>query len=201
MRWPTSGSALGSAGVSVGAAAVGVTVGGLELAGRPHADIWSNGWIIGSMVVAGLGLVIAGVFFLLDVFARGGGGDRAAPGAGPIVESAEPTVALGLAAASRASAPQDRRLVVDRWRCTTNGFEVPALMRIRDNNIYHPALTRPSEEKPKSVKIGVLVGCEALGDEPATSSIRAGFLALDWRSWYWPWSFGPPMAPRARLRT
>ena len=66
MRWPTSGLALGSAGVSVGAAAVGVTVGALELAGRPHADIWSNGWVIASTVVAGTGLAIAAVFFVVS---------------------------------------------------------------------------------------------------------------------------------------
>jgi hypothetical protein len=77
MRWPTSASALGSAGVSVGAAAVGVAVGALELSGRPHADVWANGWVIGSVVVAGVGLVTAIVFLVLGIFARGRRGESA----------------------------------------------------------------------------------------------------------------------------
>jgi hypothetical protein len=185
MRWPTSASALGSAAVSVGAAAVGVAVGALELSGRPHADIWSNGWVIGSIMVAGIGLMIATVFFVLEIFSRSRGestGSQTGPAAGP----ANPASGLEFAPGDSpnhqvkaSSVRQDDRLVTDRWRCTTDGFEVPALLRIRDNSIFHPALMqRPPGEKPSSVKIGVLVGCAPLGEEAATSAIRAAFLAF-----------------------
>jgi hypothetical protein len=65
---PHAGLALGAAGVSAAVGAVAVAVGGLQLAGRSHPDIWSNVWVVGAIAICGIGLLIAVVIFLLDLF-------------------------------------------------------------------------------------------------------------------------------------
>jgi hypothetical protein len=64
--------------------------------------------------------------------------------------------------------------ITNRWRNTTNGFEVPGLMRIRDHSMSHPGY--PPENLPPSVRAAMLVACTPLGPAPATSDIRASFL-------------------------
>jgi hypothetical protein len=54
-----------SVGVALAAGALVVTVGagliapgGIELAGLPHPDIWSNAWVSGGVAVIALGVLI-----------------------------------------------------------------------------------------------------------------------------------------------
>lgn len=63
------------------------------------------------------------------------------------------------------------------WQHTTDGAEVPALMRIRDVAMSHPGYMHP-QHKPPSVRIGILVACDPLGAEPSTSELRNRFLGL-----------------------
>lgn len=68
-----------------------------------------------------------------------------------------------------------------RWRYTSNGHEVPGLMMITHKGFSHPGYMRPpSENRPPSVRFGVLVACDPLGQSPTTSALRdrlLGFLA------------------------
>jgi hypothetical protein len=68
----------------------------------------------------------------------------------------------------------------DRWRVTNDGLEVPALMRIRETAFSHPGYMRQMtlEQTPPSMRVGVLVACEPLGPEPATSDLRRRFLSF-----------------------
>jgi hypothetical protein len=72
--------------------------------------------------------------------------------------------------------------VTDRWRHTTNGFEVPELMRITHVGMSHPGyMRRGPGDKPPSVRVGMLVACSPLGPKPATSELRSRFLGfLGW---------------------
>jgi hypothetical protein len=69
--------------------------------------------------------------------------------------------------------------VTDRWRHTTDGFEVPALMNITHVAMSHPGyMTRPAGDKPPSVRIGMLVACDPLGPSLSTSDLRGRFLGF-----------------------
>ena len=69
-------------------------------------------------------------------------------------------------------------VITDRWRLTTDGHQVPALMQLRNNSMSHPGYTEQSflENPQPSVRIGVVMASEPLGSTPATSDIRASFL-------------------------
>jgi hypothetical protein len=68
--------------------------------------------------------------------------------------------------------------ITDRWRDTNDGHEVPALMRLKDNILSHPGYGRRSmEERPPSVRAGILVSCGPPGSAALTTSdLRARFL-------------------------
>src|SRR5258708_3113221 len=69
--------------------------------------------------------------------------------------------------------------VTDRWRHTTNGFEVPGLMNITHVGMSHPRyIMRPIGDKPPSVRIGMLVACDPLRPSPSTSDLRSRFLGF-----------------------
>jgi hypothetical protein len=72
--------------------------------------------------------------------------------------------------------------VTDRWRHTTDGFEVPELMRITHKGMSHPGYAgRTQGAKPPSVRVGMLVACGPLGPKPSTSELRSHFLSfLSW---------------------
>jgi hypothetical protein len=72
--------------------------------------------------------------------------------------------------------------VTERWRQTTDGFEVPELMRITHVGMSHPGyMRRDPGAKPPSLRVGMLVACSPLGPAPATSELRSRFLSfLDW---------------------
>lgn len=71
-------------------------------------------------------------------------------------------------------------VVSNRWRLTTDGGQVPVLMRLRDNSMSHPGYASLSAagNPPPSMRIGAVVPCKPLGSTPSTSNIRAGFLSF-----------------------
>ena len=77
---------------------------------------------------------------------------------------------------------QPRPPVTEHWRYTSDGFEVPELMRITHVGMSHPGyMQRPPGAKPPTVRVGTLVACSPLGAEPATSELRSRFLTfLSW---------------------
>jgi hypothetical protein len=89
IKWPAVGLALGAAGVSVAAAAIPAALGAIELARAAHADIWSNALVIVSIVVVGIGLLIAVVYFVAGCVDFERRGEPAASPAHPVAESAE----------------------------------------------------------------------------------------------------------------
>lgn len=63
------------------------------------------------------------------------------------------------------------------WRHTLNGGEVPGLLMVRHKGFSHPGYMRPaSDKRPPSVRFGVIVACEPLGQSPTTSGLRDCFL-------------------------
>jgi hypothetical protein len=69
--------------------------------------------------------------------------------------------------------------VTERWRHTSDGVEVPELMRITHVGMSHPGyMRRPPGTTPPTVRVGTLVACSPLGREPATSELRSRFLGF-----------------------
>jgi hypothetical protein len=82
---------------------------------------------------------------------------------------------------ARERAPRPRKPgppITDRWRVTNSGFEVGALMHLWSGRMSHPGYMRSTDEKPPSVRIGMLVGCDALGPTPELTELRSRFRAL-----------------------
>jgi hypothetical protein len=67
----------------------------------------------------------------------------------------------------------------DRWRPTTNGFDVPAMMQISNVSMPDPS-TRPRlpYEIPPTMRVGAVVACDSLGSGMPTSELRTRFLRL-----------------------
>jgi hypothetical protein len=83
----------------------------------------------------------------------------------------------GRAVSNRRGASDLASAYTARWRSTTDGFEVPALMRLRDAGPPGPAWTNHSPGKePASVRIGALIACEPLGTTPSTPELGQCFL-------------------------
>jgi hypothetical protein len=74
--------------------------------------------------------------------------------------------------------PEPPRPQTSRWRHTTDGFEVPALMRITHKAFNHMGFLRSPEKTPPSVRIGALVACDPLGPTPSTSDLGSRFLGF-----------------------
>lgn len=89
-------------------------------------------------------------------------------------------LAEGRAVTNRRGAPKPTPALTNRWRSTTDGFEVPALMRLGDATAPQPAwVARPtSNNEPPSLRVGALVACEPLGQAIPTSELRERFLKL-----------------------
>jgi hypothetical protein len=84
----------------------------------------------------------------------------------------------GRAVTNRRGAAELPPARTDLWRVTNDGFEVPALMRIKDTAFSNPGYMRQMAEgqTPPSIRVGALVACEPLGPEPSTSDLRQRFL-------------------------
>jgi len=79
---------------------------------------------------------------------------------------------------NRRGAQEPGVAVTDRWRYTTDGLEVPGLMRITDKAFSHPGYAQSHPDKPPSLRIGTLIACDPLGPTPPISEVRAHFLAF-----------------------
>jgi len=67
----------------------------------------------------------------------------------------------------------------DRWRPTTNGFDVPAMMQVGNVAMPDPSpLPRLPQEIPPTMRVGAVVACDPLGSSPPTSELRAHFLSF-----------------------
>jgi hypothetical protein len=84
----------------------------------------------------------------------------------------------GLAVENRRGAQEPGAATTDCWRHTTDGFEVPSLMRITHKAFSHPGYMRASPDAPPSVRIGTLMASDPLGPSPTTSELRSRFLAF-----------------------
>lgn len=83
----------------------------------------------------------------------------------------------GRTVANRRGATELSPVYTDRWRVTSDGFEVPALLRLRDAAPPQPAWMAQSPGKePVSIRIGALVACEPLGSTPSTPELGQCFL-------------------------
>jgi hypothetical protein len=67
----------------------------------------------------------------------------------------------------------------DRWRPTTNGFDVPAMMQIGNVAMPDPSdrLRLPQEISP-TMRVGAVVACDPLGSNPPTTELRARFMGF-----------------------
>ena len=71
MNRPSAGQATGLAGILVGAAAISTgLVAGVELNRQPHADIWSNGWLLTTVGLAAFAVLIVVGYFVASLFAH-----------------------------------------------------------------------------------------------------------------------------------
>jgi hypothetical protein len=86
----------------------------------------------------------------------------------------------GRAVTNRRGAAELPPARTDRWRVTNDGFEVPALMRIRETAFSHPGYMSQmaQTQTPPAVRVGALVASEPLGAEPPTSDLRQRFLSF-----------------------
>jgi hypothetical protein len=67
----------------------------------------------------------------------------------------------------------------DRWRPTTNGFDVPAMMQVGNVVMTDPSQRpRMPQEIPPTMRVGTVVACDPLGSNPPTSELRARFLGF-----------------------
>lgn len=71
-----------------------------------------------------------------------------------------------------------RAAATDRWLTTSNGFKVAALLRMNSVGLSHVGYMRPTDDKPPSVRFGMLVACDALGLTPELTELRSRFRAL-----------------------
>jgi hypothetical protein len=67
---PSAGQATGLAGTLVGAAAITGLIGGIELNRQPHAEIWSNAWILTTVLLAAIAVLVVAGYFIASLFAH-----------------------------------------------------------------------------------------------------------------------------------
>lgn len=70
-------------------------------------------------------------------------------------------------------------VITDRWRQTSDGGQVPALMTLTHTVMFHPGYgRRQTEDTPPSVKIGMLVACQPIDPAASGTELRAKFAAF-----------------------
>jgi len=76
-------------------------------------------------------------------------------------------------------APRPTPALTGRWRHTSDGAEVPSLMRLTHTSLFHPGYGgRQPEDEPPSIKIGLLVACGPVDPSSGGSELRAKFLSF-----------------------
>jgi hypothetical protein len=64
----------------------------------------------------------------------------------------------------------------DRWRHTSDGAKVPALMRLTHTGMFHRGYSgRQPQDVPPSLKMGMLVACRPIDPSSSGSELRAKF--------------------------
>lgn len=85
----------------------------------------------------------------------------------------------GDAVKNRRGAREPNPATTDRWRATSNGFDVPAMMQVQNVAMADLSrLPRPRHEMPPTMRVGAVVACDPLGSSPPTSELRARFLGF-----------------------
>jgi hypothetical protein len=80
---------------------------------------------------------------------------------------------------NRRGAREPRPAIADRWRPTTNGFDVPAMMQVAHVAMPNPSQRlQPQEEMPPTMRVAAVVACDPLGSSPPTSELRSHFLSF-----------------------
>ena len=74
--------------------------------------------------------------------------------------------------------PEPAPAVTDRWQHTTDGAQVPSLMRISHKAFSHPGYLRPHPDQPPAVRIAALVACDPVSPATTTSELRARFVTF-----------------------
>jgi hypothetical protein len=70
-------------------------------------------------------------------------------------------------------------VITDRWRQTSDGGQVPALMALTHTGLFHPGYGgRQTQDTPPSVKIGMLVACQPIDPAASGTELRTKFAAF-----------------------
>lgn len=181
---PSAGQAAALGATSIGAAAIAVGVAQIELSGQAQPHIWSNAWLLAALALAGTGLVIATLYFVMPMFARekskpkGDGAKAAAepsasqthevPQQDPDDREAEEQAPRARAVPTRHGAPNGLIVPAEteaqhgaftrRWR-TGDGFEKPPLAEMSD--LTMPGFAAAHGQSPQ-IRIGVCVACHGI---------------------------------------
>ena len=143
---------------------------------RHAVTVWSGALLACALTVAGiarqvtwlfaLALVAAGLFFI--VLLVSGVPDLTGWFRQQTKSTQAPLVELP---------PEKTPVFTERWRHTTAGGDVPALMRALQKSLPHPGyMRRTPGSQPPVVRVATLVACDPLGDGPTTSGLRGAFL-------------------------
>jgi hypothetical protein len=142
--------------------------------GRPHYTFWTSGLMVVAYVAGVLAIVcFAGALRQWTVPLSGDRphrGARADPaeGAAELDEADPASDDLALAAPGP--------VITDRWRQTSDGGQVPALMSLTHTVMFHPGYGgRQTQDTPPSVKIGMLVACQPIDPAASGTELRAKF--------------------------
>lgn len=75
--------------------------------------------------------------------------------------------------------PAPSPALTNRWRHTSDGSKVPALMNLTHSSMSHPGYgDRQWEEVPPSVRVGMLIGCQDINQFCSGTELRAKLTAF-----------------------
>ena len=141
---------------SAAVAAVAATLAGV-VASRSTTGLAGNGWfvaLLGITLVASAILVVAGLPDLV----------------GWLRERRRQATRVG---------ESESPLVTDRWRHTTDGFQVPAMLQLPQKAFTHRSYMRSAEDALPAIRIGAFVACDPLDPRtPSTSDLRARYMGF-----------------------
>ncbi|MBC3842064.1 hypothetical protein GXW82_23345 [Streptacidiphilus sp. 4-A2] len=75
--------------------------------------------------------------------------------------------------------PEPSPALTNRWRHTSDGSKVPALMNLTHSSMSHPGYGgRQWDEVPPSVRVGMLIGCQDINQFSSGTELRAKLTAF-----------------------
>jgi len=152
---PSTGLAVAVAGPPIGAAAISGLVAQTELSGEPHPHIWSNGWLVAALCLAGVGLALAVIFFVMSLF-PGEGGQRENRHF-PFPRRRGRRKATHIAASAETTTAESKAFT-GRWRPVPDGAEASRLTRIA--RLEMPGIS--DQVKLPYVRVGVAMASKPL---------------------------------------